>query len=457
MDRNSIIGIILITLLTVVYFQFLAPKPPPPEESQAVATTEQPESNIEDTTDGTQASAEADPATSDSLQQIALQDKFSDFSTVASGQDQTITVKTDELTVNLSTLGGHIESAYLNHYDTYDSLQLPIVADDERNAFYFEFPYNNRAIQTSDLYFTPSSEGLEVLGEDSAQLVMLADLGNGKQVSQTYTFYGNRFDVGYDIEMTGLKDGLGNVSFYSLQWTSYLPKTELSIKNMRQKSTIVYRLGDDIDKLSTTDDLEKEKLTSLVNWVSFKSQFFSHILIADKPLRSGNVTMNTPKNDEAINRIMDSKLMIDIDNGNQIQNGFSFYMGPNEYATLKSYDLELEEQMDLGWWIIGWINKGTTYVFKFLERYIDSYGIIIILLGFLIRLLLLPLSFKSYISMAKMRVLNQTPEIKALDEKYKDDPQKLQMAKMGIYREMGASMFSGCIPTIFSMPFLYAL
>ncbi len=457
MDRNSIIGIILITLLTVVYFQFLAPKPPPPKDSQVTASTEQAESSPEDAPDAAATSEEIDPATSDSLQQMALQDKFSDFAVVAAGEDQTITVKTEELTVNLSTLGGHIESAYLNHYDTYDSLPLPIFSDDERNAFYFEFPYNNRAIRTSDLFFTPSSEGLEVLGEDSAQLVMLADLGNGKQVSQTYTFYGDRFDVGYDIEMEGLKDGLGNVSFYSLQWTSYLPKTELSIKNMRQKSTIVYRLGNDIDKLSATDDLEKEKLTSLVNWVSFKSQFFSHILMADEPLRSGNVTMNTPKNDEEINRIMDSKLMIDIDNGNQIQNGFSFYMGPNEFTTLRSYDLELEEQMDLGWWIIGWINKGTTYIFKFMERYIGNYGIIIILLGFLIRTLLLPLSFKSYVSMAKIRVLNQTPEMKALDEKYKDDPQKLQMAKMGIYREMGASMFGGCVPMIFSYPFLIAL
>ena len=461
MDRNSITGIILITLLTIGYFYFFAPKPPkePNAKQPGVDQAAPADAPVTDPgQDETLAGLDTlDAATADSMRQAMLRDKYSEFATVAAGEAEVVTVTTDELTVNLNTKGGYIQSAYLNHYETYDSLPLPIISDDPRNAFFFQFPYNNRAIRSDELYFTPSQESLTVAGEDSASLVMRADLGDGKYIEQVYTFRGQGFDLGYRIRMNGLKDGLGNVSFYSIDWTSYLPKTELSTRNMRQKTTMTYRVADDVDKLSETDDTEKEKLTSLVKWVSFKSQFFSHILVADEPLRSGNILMRTPEENESINRIMNASLVVDIDNGNQIDNGFMMYMGPNEYTTLRSYDLELEEQMDLGWWIIGWINKGTTYLFNFLERYIDNYGIIIIVLGLFIRSLLLPLSFKSYVSMAKMRVINQTPEMKALDEKYKDDPQKLQMAKMGIYKEMGASMFGGCVPMLFSYPFLIAL
>lgn len=256
--------------------------------------------------------------------------------------------------------------------------------------------------------------------------------------------------------MQGLGEGLGKASYYDFQWKSFLPKTELSLKNMRQKTSIAYRIGDDVEKMSPTDETEKEKLGALVKWVSFKSQFFSQILISDQTFRSGSVTMRTPTSEE-INRVMEAKLVVDVKDQDNIDNDFRMYFGPNEYTTLNSYDLELEEEMDLGWWLIGWINKGTTYVFKFMERYISNYGLIIILLAVFIRLLMLPLSYKSYISMAKMRIINGTPELKALDAKYKDDPQKLQMAKMAIYKEMGASMFGGCLPMLLSYPFLIAL
>ncbi|MEO0472466.1 MAG: membrane protein insertase YidC [Bacteroidota bacterium] len=155
---------------------------------------------------------------------------------------------------------------------------------------------------------------------------------------------------------------------------------------------------------------------------------------------------------------MSSDIVIELPRNKDIQKDFRMYLGPNEYTTLTSYEgLDLQDEMDLGWSFVSFINIGTTYIFKFLEKYISSYGIIVILLAFLIRTLVFPFTYKSFVSMAKMRVLNATPEMKALDEKHKDDPQKLQMAKMGIYREMGVSMFGGCLPMLFSYPFLIAL
>ena len=456
MDKNSIWGIVLITLLTVGYFYFFPPTPPKPdptpkastEERVNPTTTPQAEAQISNT---------AAPAGTDSTYQDSLNHlKFGDFASLMQGEGELVTVTTDELALTFNTKGGIIESAYLNSHKTFDSLPLPIVIPHEDNHFFFDFPYFNRKISTNELVFTPSASQLEVHGEDTVSLVMRAVLDENRSLEQVYTFTGEGFDLGYEIQMKGLKEGLGSAPTYDLHWKSFLPKTELDIKNMRQKSSIVYRMGDDVEKMTPTDDKEAERLEASVKWVSFKSQFFSQILIADDPLDKGNVEMRTP-NDEEIVRDMEMDLIRRFDATDNVVDRYTMYMGPNSYSILNKYDEKLEDQLDMGWSLIAWINVATTYIFQFLEKYISNYGIIIILLSIMIRLLMFPLSYKSYVSMAKMRVINQTPEIKALDEKYKGDAQKLQMEKMKYYKEMGVSMFGGCLPMLLSYPFLIAL
>ncbi|MEO1451742.1 MAG: membrane protein insertase YidC, partial [Bacteroidota bacterium] len=457
MDRNSVTGIILMTLLTLGYFYFFPPTPPEPSQSGPTPTeqvdTNLPESQQATTPDAQPVLAGLDSTQADSVRQASLRDKYSDMWRLVEGTEEKVSIVTDKLTVELNTKGGTFDAVYLNEHKTFDSLPLPVLAPDPNNEFFFEFAYNNRAMRTDELFFVPSATSMTVNGEDVQTLTMRADVGEGKFIEQVYTFTGDQYDVGYSVRMQGLGEGLGKASYYDIRWKSFLPKTELSLKNMRQKTSVVYRIGKDIEKMSPTDDTEKDKLGALVKWVSFKSQFFSQIFISDQTFRSGSITMRTPDSEE-INRVMEAKLVVDVKDQDNIENDFMMYFGPNEYTTLSSYDLELEEEMDLGWWLIGWINKGTTYIFKFMEKYISNYGLIIILLAVFIRLLMLPLSYKSYISMAKMRIINGTPEIKALDTKYKDDPQKLQMAKMAIYKEMGASMFGGCLPMLLSYPFL---
>ena len=464
MDRNSITGLLLMVMLTMVYFYFFAPEPPEPPADSNITITDSLSNSDHASISGDSSVLTAGDASGnnltkeaqDSLVNDELKDKYSDLYKLVEGEEEIITVKTEKLTVNISTKGGMIKSAYLNDYKTFDSLPLPIVMEHPGNEFYFEFGFNNRAIRSDELYFTPSVKTLQLTGEDTQTLSLKAEISEGRYIEQIYTFAGNTYDLDYDIKFEGVRESLGKTSFYDLSWTSHIPKTEQDVKNMRQKSSMVYRLGDDVEKMSPSDEIEKEKLSALVKWVSYKSQFFSQILIADEPLRSGNVTMSTPA-DESYNRKMESKYIVDIGKSDSESTGFKMYLGPNEYNVLRSYDLELEEEMDLGWWIVGWINIGTVYIFKFLERFIDNYGLIIIVLAIAIRLLMFPLSYKSFVSMAKMRVVNNTPEMKALDEKHKDDPQKLQLAKMGIYREMGVSMFGGCLPMLLSYPFLIAL
>ena len=462
MDRNAITGIVLMTLLTIGYLYFFAPTPPPPTEKEKT-TVERGQDSADSVTttepDTAVAVTEKSPALdADSLDMLKKVQKLGEFASLSKGKPEEVTITTDKLTLTISTQGGAITAAYLNEFKTFDSLPLPVITDHPNNTFFFEF-YNSdiqSGTKSSDLFFTPSQKSLEVRGQDSVKLVLKAQLDGNRSIEQIYSFRGDTYDVGYEVKFNRLKDVLGRQTYYNINWSSYLPKTELSIDNMRLKTTIAYRQGNDVEKLTASDEPTEEKINTNFDWVSFKSQFFSSILVSDKPFRSGKVNMRTPQTDE-INRVMDAKMKVDINLTDEISNKFTWYLGPNEYTTLNAYDLALEEEMDLGWWIISYINVGTTYIFKFLEKYISNYGIIIIILAFLIRSLVFPLTYKSYVSMAKMRVLNQTPEMKALDEKHKGDPQKLQMAKMGIYREMGVSMFGGCLPMLFSYPFLIAL
>lgn len=464
MDRNAITGIVLITVLTLVYFTFFAPQPEDlqPNKPTTEQTTPADQEELTDADDTPPAVIEAgmSPEAKDSVETVRRMRKYSDFYLATQGEEKDVTVTTEKLTVNLNTLGGAISSAFLNEYKTYDSLPLPVIQNHPENEMYFQFFFDGaegKTIKSSDLYFqVKADDGMTVEGSDSIVVSMVAAIEADKYIEQKYTFFGDRYDIGYDIRFVGLEDRLGKYSSYEYNWTSYLPKTELSIKNMRQKTTIAYKQGDDVDKMGEAAEQEKEDFKTPVDWVSYKSQFFSAIMIPEKPYNSATLELKTPTTEE-YNKFMTSNMKVNWARSDEIESKNRLYLGPNEYYTLNSYDLGLQKEMDMGWWIVSYINIGTTYVFKFLEGFIPNYGLIIIILAILIRTLILPLTYKSYSGMAKMRVLNSSDEMKALDEKFKDDSQKLQVAKMSVYREMGVNPLGGCLPMIFSYPFLIAL
>lgn len=458
MDRNATTGMLLITLLFFAWYYFFAPKFSEDTTPSPVTSTESQETipgEISPRVDQELATLSADSVDRDSQQVVRHRELYSDFYDLVEGKESFTEVKTEELTLLISNKGGRIVEARLNRHLTYDSLPLPLIIRDPQNEFGLLFEYKGRKINSQELFFTPSAEEMTVAAGDSGKVVFTAALSNGKSIEQIYNFKGSGFGVGYQIRFNGFENDLKN-SFYEIVWTSHLPQTELSMSNMRQKTTIAYAQAGDVEKLGYTDDPESEKLTSGIDWVSYKSQFFSAALIGTQPFRSAQIDMYTPPNESSV-RVMNADLYVDLQRGATSEQHFTWYLGPNEYSKLRSFDVNLEKQMDLGWWIVSYINIGTVYIFKFLEKYISSYGLIIIIFAFLIKVGLFPLTFKNYISMAKLRVLNQTPEMKALDEKHKDEPQKLQMAKMGIYREMGVNMFGGCLPMLLQYPFLIAM
>lgn len=455
-DRNSVIGIMLMVLLTVLYFVF-APKPEPAKADPANSDSTPTEQIDRSSPSQNAETAAAEEAINDSVRQAI----HGDFSSLMAGEGQLVNVKTDKLDVTINTKGGYIVDAKLRDYKTFDSLPLPIVSKDLEHKLAFEFvnKKTSQLVNSSELIFTPSDQkGFEVSGENSRDLVLTAQLADGNYLRQVYTFSGDSYDLGYAIQMKGMKPYLKN-RYYEVKWKTQVPKTEQAMKLQRQKTQIVYMEGDDLERMGgMTDDDDSENVKGDVSWISYKSQFFSHALITQgQGMHAPRVEMTTPSESEDVVREMYADFQVDIPVADETSDEFLIYMGPNEYKTLRSYGVKLQKQMDLGYLFISQINIATIYVFKFFEKYIPNYGLIILIFAILIKLIVFPLTYKSYVSMAKLRVLNQTPEMKGLDEKFKDDPQKQQLEKMAIYRKMGVSPLGGCLPMLLQWPILISM
>lgn len=446
MDRNSVIGLTLISALMIAWFVWFAPQPQPQEQKkqQSSAVTQQPQQQQQQIT-----------AANDSLRQAQASAMYADLAPLTTGTSKIVTVKTDLLTLDLDTKGGTIRGAYLNEHKTFDDKPLAVYADNQKNKFAFDFAYQGRAINSGDLYFTPSAASLTVAGNGVQTLTMRAALADGRAIEQVYTFQNGKYDIGYQVHIVGMEKDLKN-PFIELTWLSYLPRTEKAVDNMRQKSTIAYQTSEDEDDLKAADKDPQNESLNAVEWISYKSQFFTHALIPAKPINSAKIGMIYPTNDFT-NKVMESKMAIEINKGNDIKADFRMYMGPLRYTVLNKYGVGLEKQMDLGWTPLNYINIGTTYVFTWLEKTIGNYGLIIFIFAIIVRIVVLPMTYKSHVSMTKLRVLNEMPEMKAIDEKFKDDPQRQQVEKMNIYRQMGVNPLGGCIPMLAMYPILISM
>ena len=433
--------------MMIAWFVWFMPQTPP----QTSANT--PSANAV-TAQQTTAQAQI-AALDDSTRKAQAATNYADLAPLTVGTAQTVTVKTDLLTINLDSKGGTLKSAYLNEHKSFDGKPLAVYAENEKNKFAFDFAYQGRAIHSSELYFVPSATSLTVAGNGVQTLTMRAALSGNRAIEQVYTFQNGKYDIGYQVHFVGMENDLKN-AFIELSWLSYLPRTEKAVDNMRQKSTISYKTSEDNDYLKAADKEFQTESLNAVEWISYKSQFFTHALIPAKPFGSAKIDMIYPTNDFT-NKVMSSKMAVAITRGNDIKADFRMYMGPLRYTVLNKYDVGLEKQMDLGWTPLNYINIGTTYVFTFLEKTIGNYGLIILIFALIVRVVVLPMTYKSHVSMTKLRVLNEMPEVKALDEKHKDDPQRLQVEKMNIYRQMGVSPLGGCIPMLAMYPILISM
>ncbi len=472
MDRNSVIGIVLIMALVVTWFFFFG-DPPQQKDNTTKGQSSDTSGTASDLPGDTAANGNIaeiklppDSSKLDSIRDARYRDDFGEFAPSAARPSDTSSlnffrVTTDKFEIAISPLGAMIREIYLNDYVTYEKDPLPIIDLNTYNSTAIQFVTLGeriRSINSASLVFQsdfPDGK-LKVNGSDTKTVTFRAPTTRKDGYLEfIYTFYGDRFDYDLQIKFTNLENLLRDKS-YRMTWRELVPKTEKSIDESRAKSGIVYKVGDDVEEISGADEEPVElKDRGEPDWIGFRNQFFTHCILADVAnetrFSSYEFRMFTPRGNYV--KAMEARFNVPVSTKK-----IRFVAAPLEYSTMASYDNLMDRQLSLGWGPLKYINAWVIIpVFKFLEGSIGNYGIIILILALLVKIVVSPLTHKTYISGSKMRIANQTEEVKALDKKYKDEPAKLQQEKMAVYRKLGVNPFGGCLPMILQYPVLISM
>ncbi len=344
----------------------------------------------------------------------------------------------------------------------------------DSTQFGFEFNTDDlRTVNTGDLVFVPAGmagkDSVRVLGKDSLQFALRVYPGNTDSTNRksyieyVYTLKGNDFMLGYKVNFVGMKGYIAqNTRDMALMWNTTLMQQEKNLKTEQSQSTVYYMdIAGEVNNLKETKD-SKERLSTAVKWISFKQQFFSATLIAGDKFESADVeNVGYPfENLDRKVKTMKSTMILPYTTESDQTYNMKWYFGPNKYKVLRQYHLNLERQIPLGWsfFLMQWINRFAVIpVFNWLESTNLSYGIIILILTILLKIVLFPIAWKTYISSAKMRILK--PEIEEIGLKFpkKDDAMKKQQATMALYKKAGVNPMAGCVPMLLQFPILIAL
>jgi len=491
MDKNTITGLLIIFAILIGYSIWMTPST---EEMQArrhradsiaqanrvqdsLANVARIERQLQDSINrakNTQtAETSAAPSSGGNIQNNNNskidRDKLGVFANSAKGEDKYYILESELLKLKVSAKGGKIVSVRIKQFQTFDSLPL-ILYDSSQTNFGITFFANNRIINTNDLYFHPATQDNIIVAEgDSAQLSMRlytdatdSTFNKDSYIEFLYTLKGNDYMMDFDVNFVGMDKYIDKGSnFIDLNWNTDLLREEKIVDRMNAPTVYYKYYKDDVDYLSETKDDEEELLTK-VKWVSFKHRFFSGVLIADNYFLNGKVKVfhkEKPSNPRYL-RSMAMTLGLPFQPGANSSIPMSFYFGPNKFKTLRQYKLDLERQIPLGWgfFLLAWINRYMVIpVFNLLEGFGWNYGIIILVLTILLKIVLFPIAYKSYVSSAKMRVLK--PEIDELAKKFpkKEDAMKKQQATMALYKQAGVNPMAGCVPLLLQMPILFAM
>jgi len=402
----------------------------------------------------------ANTLSSDSVYNFQRQQKYGFFSVASQGTNEQLTIENEFLKATISTLGGQVSSVVLKQYKTYDGKPLVLFTPDSTIQNIIFNTSNSHLFSTGDFYFSPQGPSVSVSNDKSGILALrLYSNDKKKYIEYVYSLKSNSYLLDYKVNFVGMKDEVAaNISEVNMKWGMKSPIQEKSIDAQRTASTIYFKyLDDEVDYTSQGKD-EKKSLEGKVEWVGFKQQFFTSVIMAEKGFEKPTDVeiLNAP---ESANYIKTFTADLSIPFSHQPQESFAmqFYFGPNHYNTLKSYGHDLEKHVYLGWKIFAYVNKIIVIpTFHFLGKFNMNYGIIILILTLFIKLILFPIAYKTHISSAKMRILK--PEIDELNKKYgKDDPMKKQQATMTLYKQAGVNPLAGCIPVLLQLPILAAL
>lgn len=364
------------------------------------------------------------------------------------------TLENDKIKVEFSNFGAQPKNVEIKNNYTYDSLALMLVKE-KGSEFTLNF-YAGQQLSTKNF-------GFDLHSSSDTSLVYRLYIDSISYVEYAYTLPKEGYMVDLNINMVELGRHIPrNQAFIDLEWFLDVPRQEKGYNNEKNYSTIVYKFPNStsVEDLGLRKDKSSEDVRTRVNWVAFQQQFFSAILVAQDNFNSGLISYNMYPEDDPERNLMNCTAIMQLPySGEESVNiPLQFYFGPNHFKTLKSYDMGFEKIVPLGGWIIGWVNRYVIIVvFDFLSKFINSYGIIILILTILIKLIISPLTIKSYLSSAKMRVLK--PEVDKINAKYpkQEDAMKKQQETMALYKKANVSMFGGCLPMLLQFPILFAM
>lgn len=464
MDSNSLIGFVLIGAILIGWTYWMAPN-----EEQLKAEKARQDS-IAQTEQALQTKIEAEQTTAassqpkllsdtieltDSIIDLELNNAYGRFSNAAVGSEEVYTLENEKIELKVSNRGGRLISARLKDFETYSKAPLYLF-DKDSSQFFFQFKSESRVLNTSDFYFQPTGKEINVAGENSSAFKLrMATADPNKYIEYVYTLKGNEYAVNFAVNLVGLDDiSMDNNNQLKLYWSMKSPAKERGFETEDRKTTMFYKpVEDGYDWIGETKG-ERYDMEANIEWVAFKQQFFSVAIIPQTPLIAAGSYLETEKCTEGgpyvKNLIANVGVPLNNNNG-----GFDIFLGPNDVNILEEYGIE--DQVDLGWGIFGWVSQWFLIPLFTMLSYLNiSYGWIILILTLLIKLILSPITYKSYLSGAKMKVLK--PEIEEINEKFKNaDPMKKQQEVMALYNKAGANPMAGCIPMLLQMPILYAM
>lgn len=466
LDKNTIIGFILIGVVLFLFTWLNRPTQEAIEAQQhyrdSLALEQARFEALNRPAKETQLNAPVIPeGLSDSVRTELLRQNFSDFAVAAEGTEEFVTLENDKIEVKISSKGGKLSYARLKEYTTWDKQPLVLFdGADESDFGITMISANQRVVNTSDLYFTP------IPSADGRSVVMRLAIDEGRYMDFIYTLEPDNYMLRYTIESAGL-NGILAPSTHSLDftWRQKTRKLEHGRKYEDQYTGLYYKYAaDDVDKLSESKE-DSKQIANRLKWIGYKNKYFATVLIADEAFTATTLESRL-LTDTAHLKEFKTTTSVDFDLTARKSIGFRYFIGPNKYHLLSEYDdgvekdheLSLDELVPMGYKWVRPINKYFVMpIFDFLSRYIANYGLIIFLLTLIVKFVLFPLTYKSYLSTAKMRVLR--PQVEELKTKYpkKEQAMELQRATMELYNRAGASPMSGCLPMLLQLPILIAL
>ena len=461
MDRNQIIGIVLIMVMLVGY-QLLVPKPAPEKEPALTTQTTRPTTGTPAQASGPAADAVANATPSATaattvqpLDSTAAKTKYGAFAAAAVGQARDIVIENNDLKITFSTLGGRVKEVVLKKYKTFD--QKPLVLIDEKSSqTTLELPTGRGKVDLHKLYYQTTAQNGPVSGKPQT-IVFRAEVGPGQSVEQSYTVSPNGYLLDYDLKLNALNDLVGNDNIRFL-WQDKMRQYENDLANNRQAATVNYfTAGESFDQLKESASSEEVTVEEPVKWFTIKHKYFlAGFVTKNAPVQKASFKALVDPADSSIVKTATADVMLPMADVKAGKGAYKFYYGPNDFQLLGDVAPEFDQNVYLGYSVLKPINKYFFVpVFNFLEKFISNYGLLIIALVVFVKLVLTPLTYKSYISMAKMRVLQ--PELNEMKERVGDDMAKQQSEQMKLYQEVGVSPLNGCIPVLATMPILFAL